>query len=446
MKASTRYKSFESIYRVDKESKIKYWFFGILFLLLAFLFLPWTQNIKSKGTVTSLFQENRPQELNSPIPGKITKWYVREGDEVKKGDTLLLLSEIKNDYLDPNLLLRTKEQLAAKREAVKFYENKIIAYDNQIEALENSRELKVAQLKNKNNQLKNKLEAEKAEYQAALNDLELSKDQYERQEKMFKDGLVSQTDLQKRNVKYQNALSKKLSIENKIEQTKQEIENNKIEQNSALQEYFEKINKTSSDRFQTLSQVSTSIGELSKLENTLSNYMIRNSMYAILAPQDGQIVQSKKSGIGEIVKEGERIVTIVPTRLDYAVEMYVKPIDLPLLQVGQKVRFVFDGFPSIVFSGWPESSYGTFGGEVVAIENSMTKAGMFRVLVKEDSKDKKWPKELRIGSGAQAITLLNDVPIWYELWRNVNGFPADFYVGNSASEKGQEKKATEDKK
>ncbi len=446
MKTGTRYKSFESIYRVDKESKIKYWFFGILFLLLAFLFLPWTQNIKSKGAVTSLFQENRPQELNSPIPGKITKWYVREGDEVKKGDTLLLLSEIKNDFLDPNLLLRTKEQLAAKREAVKFYENKIIAYDNQIEALENSRELKVAQLKNKNNQLKNKLEAEKAEYQAALNDLELSKDQYERQEKMFKDGLVSQTDLQKRNVKYQNALSKKLSIENKIEQTKQEIESNKIEQNSALQEYFEKINKTSSDRFQTLSQVSTSIGELSKLENTLSNYMIRNSMYAILAPQDGQIVQSKKSGIGEIVKEGERIVTIVPTRLDYAVEMYVKPIDLPLLQVGQKVRFVFDGFPSIVFSGWPESSYGTFGGEIVAIENSMTKSGMFRVLVKEDSKDKKWPKELRIGSGAQAITLLNDVPIWYELWRNVNGFPADFYVGNSSTEKSQEKKSTEDKK
>lgn len=446
MKTETRYKSFGSIYRVDKESKIKYWFFGILFLLLAFLFLPWTQNIKSKGTVTSLFQENRPQELNSPIPGKITKWYVREGAEVKKSDTLLLLSEIKSDYLDPNLLLRTKEQLAAKREAVKFYENKIIAYDNQIEALENSRELKVAQLKNKSNQLKNKLEAEKAEYQAALNDLELSKDQYERQKKMYKDGLVSQTDLQKRNVKYQNTLSKKLSIENKIEQTKQEIENNKIEQNSALQEYFEKISKTSSDRFQTLSQVSTSIAELSKLENTLSNYMIRNSMYAILAPQDGQIVQSKKSGIGEIVKEGERIVTIVPTRMDYAVEMYVKPIDLPLLQVGQKVRFVFDGFPSIVFSGWPESSYGTFGGEVVAIENSMTKAGTFRVLVKEDSKDKKWPKELRIGSGAQAITLLNDVPIWYELWRNVNGFPPDFYLGNSTSEKSQGIKETEDKK
>jgi adhesin transport system membrane fusion protein len=23
--------------------------------------------------------------------------------------------------------------------------------------------------------------------------------------------------------------------------------------------------------------------------------------------------------------------------------------------------------------------------------------------------------------------LLSDVPIWYELWRNINGFPPDYY-------------------
>jgi adhesin transport system membrane fusion protein len=34
---------------------------------------------------------------------------------------------------------------------------------------------------------------------------------------------------------------------------------------------------------------------------------------------------------------------------------------------------------------------------------------------------------LRVGGGAYAMLLLNDVPIWYELWRNVNGFPPDFY-------------------
>ena len=164
-------------------------------------------------------------------------------------------------------------------------------------------------------------------------------------------------------------------------------------------------------------------------------------MYVILAPQNGQVVQSKSAGIGEVIKEGERIITIVPGDAQLAVEMYVRPIDLPLIAKGQKLRFVFDGFPSIVFSGWPQSSYGTFGGEVVAIENTINKKGMFRVLVKEDSLDRKWPKELRIGSGAQAITLLKDVQIWYELWRNVNGFPPDYYVTEGEVKSDNDKKA-----
>ena len=62
----------------------------------------------------------------------------------------------------------------------------------------------------------------------------------------------------------------------------------------------------------------------------------------------------------------------MPNRLDYAVEMYVRPVDLPLINIGQKVRFMFDGFPAIVFSGWPDNSYGTFGGKVVAYESSIS--------------------------------------------------------------------------
>ena len=150
-------------------------------------------------------------------------------------------------------------------------------------------------------------------------------------------------------------------------------------------------------------------------------------MYIITAPQDGQIVQAKKSGIGEILKEGEQLMVIVPTKINYAVEMYVRPIDLPLINIGNKVRFMFDGFPAIVFSGWPEGSYGTFGGKVVAYENTISSNGKFRVLVAEDTTDQKWPTQLKIGSGAQGIALIKDVPIWYELWRNINGFPPDYY-------------------
>jgi multidrug resistance efflux pump len=179
---------------------------------------------------------------------------------------------------------------------------------------------------------------------------------------------------------------------------------------------------------------------VAKLQNQVSNYTIRNGMYIILAPQDGQIVQANKSGIGEILKDGEAISYIVPNRINYAVEMFIRPVDLPLIHIGQKVRFMFDGFPAIVFSGWPQHSYGTFSGKIVALENSISANGSFRVLVAEDSTDKKWPPQLKIGSGAQGITLLKDVPIWYELWRNINGFPPDYYQYKESTVTNKEKK------
>ena len=57
----------------------------------------------------------------------------------------------------------------------------------------------------------------------------------------------------------------------------------------------------------------------------------------------------------------------------------------------------------------------------------MGENGMFRILVEEDKTDKPWPTQLKIGTGVQGIALLNNVPVWYELWRNINGFPPDFY-------------------
>ena len=426
--------SYKIIYRSEKESKVRHWFIGIMLFLLLFLFLPWTQNIKATGNITTLRQEQRPQDIVSPIPGKIVKWWVKEGDLVKKGDTILLLSEIKEDYLDPNLVERTQQQVDAKKGSIEYYKGKASAADVQKIALANSRKFKIEQLGNKLSQLHSKLLAEQAELQAAINEQSLATDQYTRQQKMYAEGLVSQTQLQQRSVASQNATAKKISVENKIAQTRQEITNTRIEQSSTEQEYAEKISKTEGEKFQSLSMIATGEGDVAKLQNQVANYTIRNGMYILLAPQNGQIVQAKKAGIGEIVKDGERITVIVPEKIDFAVEMYIRPIDLPLITIGQKVRFTFDGFPAIVFSGWPNNSYGTFGGKIITYENYISTNGLFRVLVSPDIKDRIWPLELKLGSGAQGIALLKDVPVWYELWRNINGFPPDYYKPKGKTE------------
>lgn len=424
-------KSLENIYHINKKSNVAKWF---LFTFLAFvfiMFLPWTQNIKTQGNVNTLFQEQRPQKLNSPIPGRIIKWYVKNGDVVKKGDTILQISEIKDDYLDPLLVERTQEQVQAKKGVRDYYNAKISTTENQIAAITAAKDLKLNQIKIKIAQLQNKLKAEQAELTAVNNELKIAQDQLNRQNKMYEEGLVSLTQLQQRNVSYQNALAKKTSAENKLAQTQQEITAQNIEQNAVIQEYTEKISKTEGDRFQSMGQVAGSTGDIAKLENQVATYKVRKGLYYILATQDGQITQLTKAGIGEIVKDAETIGIIVPKNIDYIAEIYVKPVDLPLIRENQKVMLTFDGFPAIVFSGWPNSSYGTFSGKIIAIENSISENGLFKAIVAEDKTQKRWPPNMKIGTGASGIAILNDVPIWYEIWRNINGFPPDYYQVNT---------------
>jgi multidrug resistance efflux pump len=279
------------------------------------------------------------------------------------------------------------------------------------------------------------VQADSAEAAAANNDFTIGSKQYGRQKAMYDSGLVSLTQLEIRNQQFQNALAKKISVENKLANSKQDLIINKIEMSALQQENVEKVAKAQGDQYQSLTQIASGEADVAKLESQYASYSIRNGMYYILASQSGQIINAQKAGIGEYVKDGDMIAEIVPDQIEYAVEMFVQPLELPLIAKGQKVRFLFDGFPAIVFSGWPKSSSGTCGGEIVAVENNVSANGKFRVLVKEDAADKPWPKELKVGAGANGITLLKDVMVWYELWRNINGFPPEYYKKEEPDQK-----------
>lgn len=442
---TTGFNAYNFVYRQEKQSSIRYWLVGLLAVFILLLFLPWTQNIRARGNVTAWRQEDRPQEINSIIGGRIVKWYVKEGDFVQKGDTLAQLAEVKVDYLDPELVGRTREQLEAKEMTVDYYSSKVQTAESQIGALQNALSIKLNQVQNKTRQQRVKVESDSMEMVAATNDFQIASKQLTRQKTMFDSGLVSLTQYEQRNQAFQNAQAKRISAENKFLASKQELGILNLELSGLQQEYSEKISKAEGDRFQSLSQIATGRGDIAKLQNQYASYSIRNGMYYIMAPQDGQIIRATKSGIGEIVKEGEMLVHIVPNDIQYAVEMYVRPVDLPLVNKGQTVRFMFDGFPAIVFSGWPQASYGLFSGEVVAVESDVSTNGLFKVLVTEQPGERPWPRELKMGTGANGIALLKNVPVWYELWRNINSFPPDYYKpsvsatgqvkGNKANEK-----------
>ncbi len=433
--------SYKKIYRVDKHSSVKRWLIAISIICFIVMFLPWTQNIKASGSITTLKQEDRPQELNTVLSGSIVKWYVKEGDYVKKGDTILQLGEVKVDYFDPELLNRTQQQLQSKKQSAEGYKNKAQTANTQITAQQQAQELKLSMIDNKIKQQVFKIISDSNDVVAYNNELNIYKRQLDAGKIMLDSGAISLVDFEKRRANYQNGFAKKIGAENKLAQARQELINYRIEKNSVVQEYVDKISKTEGDKYSSLANLATAEADIAKLQNVYANYDIRNKLYYIIAPQNGQVIKAKKAGIGEFVKEGEMMVQIVPINTHYAVEMFVEPMDLPLVHVGEKVRFIFDGFPAIVFSGWPNSSYGTFCGKIAAVETNISSNGKFRVLVAEDSSNnqKPWPQNLKIGGGAKGIALLKDVKVGYELWRNINGFPPEYYKPKTDVKQKEEK-------
>lgn len=399
----------------------------ILLVGLVMMFLPWTQNIRAKGYVTALQPNQRPQTIHSIIPGRIEKWFVSEGDFVKKGDTVVFISEVKEEYLDPDLLERTEQQVKAKELTVSSYMEKVKALDNQVDALISNKKLKYQQAQNKLKQAFLKVQSDSIALQAAETDYTIAQRQQDRIEGLYKDGIKSLTELEQKRLKVQETLSKKIGAENKLLTSKNEVLNAEMELGAIDAEYNDKIAKAKSEKFTALSSMYDAEAIVTKLQNQYMNYSIRSGMYFITAPQDGYITKAIKSGVGETIKEGSEIVSIMPADYQLAVSMYIEPIDLPLMNKGQQVRIQFDGWPAIVFSGWPNSSYGTFAGKVVAIDNFISPNGKYRVLVAPDESDHKWPKGVKVGAGAKTITLLKDVRIWFELWRKLNGFPPNFY-------------------
>ncbi|MEY3645212.1 MAG: hypothetical protein RLZZ207_1910 [Bacteroidota bacterium] len=407
-----------------KRLKILVWVIVVFFLML---FLPWTQNIRSKGLVTALRPDQRPQTIHSIISGRIEKWYVAEGDYVAAGDTILRISEIKDEYFDPLLLPRTQQQVDAKASAAESYGEKVGALENQISALEQNNILKLQQARNNLKIAELKVQSDSMELVQAKVNYDIGKYQLDRAEQLLKEGLISVTTFEGRKLKFQEVQAKLIGSENKFLSSKNEFITSRIDLSAIDNEFKDKLAKAQSDKFTALSSQFDAEATVTKLENQYSNYEQRAQYRYILAPQNGYIAKAIQVGIGETIKEGAEIVNIVPADAELAVEMYVQPVDLPLVKPGNKVRFIFDGWPAIVFSGWPQLSNGTFGGVVIAIDQFAGPTNQYRVLVTEDPEEEAWPDLLRMGSGAEGIALFNDVPVWYEIWRQLNGFPADYY-------------------
>ncbi len=423
----TKYKSFDLL---GKKSVSNYMLKILVVLgviMVASMFLPWTQNVRSKGYVTTVNPYDRPQNIQALLGGRVEQWYVKEGQSVNVGDTILKISEVKEEYLDPEILDRTQGQITAKTESAAAYLQKSQNLREQYDALKKGLAAKLEQNDLKIKQIQFKITSDSMNLVAARAKLDIAVAQLKRIDTLYTQGIKSLTDLEAKRLSQQESAAKVTALENKINAFRNDLKNLQVNKTTIQNDYLNKMAKSESDRMSALSNMYDSQANVDKLQSSFNSYSVRQQNYIITSPIDGIVTKALQSGIGEIIKAGDKIVSIVPDTYELGVEMYVEPMDMPLLAKGQRVMVQFDGWPAIVFSGWPNSSYGTFVGQIFAIDQFISDNGKYRIMIQQDPNENPWPEQVRIGGGANTITLLKDVSVGYELWRQLNGFPPDYY-------------------
>jgi multidrug resistance efflux pump len=373
---------------------------GVILTLVGFIIIlivaPWIQNVAGSGIVTSFSPDQRPQTLDALIDGRIEKWYVQEGDYVKKGDTIVVLRDIDTKFLDP-----------------KFQERQQVIRDNEV----GEAELEVLMAKRKVLQAEQKLLQADALVINANIDAKTARTRYERAESLFAQGLAS----------------------------KREVETNLLSLQKAINDSIKALTGLEIER-RELANANTELGAKKRLANSkiakadleLGNVSSRRDFGVMLSPIDGYITRIIQVGDGQAVKKNDKLAVIVPETQDIAAEIFVGSLDAAIIDTGRKVRLQFAGFPAIQApgGGFPDFALGTFGGIVKVVDAVDDGDGKYRVLVVPDTTDKPWPTRgyLRQGTEATGWVLLNEVPLGYEFWRLLNGFPPIIPVKAGKSE------------
>ncbi|TAE21162.1 MAG: HlyD family efflux transporter periplasmic adaptor subunit [Candidatus Kapaibacterium sp.] len=362
---------------------------GLVLLLAAFLvFVPWQQNITGSGKITSFVPGVRPQTIDAPITARIVKWFINEGMLVKAGDTLAILQDLNVSFMDEDFL-----------DKIETVRDKTIAAQNN--AIETAR-MRTLQARQRELASKAGLDNAKIEIQTA-------RVRMRRADDLTKEGLAAQRDLETAMLNLQKAQADSIRSETALEAAKRDVEAARNDESRVVQQADALIMET---------------------ELRVANARMRGGASVILSPVDGYVVNIAEVGAGQTVKDGEVLAQIVPQAgaLDQAVAVMISSRDAAILDIGRPVRLQFSGFPAFVFNpGWQNFTINTFGGRVAVVDAVDDGNGYYRVLIIPDSTQAqgKWPeaKYLRQGTPASAWILLNEVPVGFEIWRQLNGFP-----------------------
>ncbi len=405
----------------------------LMFILFAAIvsFVPWTQTITVQGQLSAYSPTERPQEIHAQINGSIRSWQVNEGMMVKKGELILELEDVNPQFLAQDLLQRLdqsrqalEERRQAALEGATILDEQLKEMSKLTQAATSSAGARVFEAEHKVQSAEQRVAAAKvAEETAALN--------LERSRLLEADGLLSRRELE---LATQSAIAADAEVKaaeaflREGQQAQRALMHNREHIDAEL---VQRLLETRSQRASALGEAAKASKELADVELTRSNALQRRVASRVVAPLDGTVVRLNRIGPGEIVHPGDLLFTIVPGQASPAVEMWANSIDAPLLRPGRSVRLLFHGVPAIPLPAWPELMAGTYDGKIQVVDQSASANRKFRLWVVPETTRREWPPQHHVRQGTEVMgwVILNRVPLWYEIWRRVNLFPADYESG-----------------
>lgn len=380
-------------------------------LMLGLLVLPWQQFVQGAGRVVAFDPLERSITVEAPLSGRVQRAHVVEGKAVRQGDVLFEL--VDNDV---DLLANLHQQRGAAEARREAAEARVAALTAQLAELQRALPLAI--------------EAAKTRLDAARFASVTAAQQFERIRSLFSNrrGLASQRD-------YELALLERDRTAAEEARADAELKRAEADLNASLSSATALRDSARAD-----------LGAARQALVSVDIQINQTGMQKVTAPRDG-IVFRVQATEGTFLKAGSPLCTVIPETDNRMVELWLSGNDMPLVQAretdaggnvtrrGSPVRLQFEGWPAIQFVGWPSAAIGTFGGEVVLIDPTDNGKGRFRVLVAEDpdtirrrsgdTQVHRWPGDrwLRQGVRANGWVLLQRVPLWFEVWRQMNGFP-----------------------
>lgn len=98
-------------------------------------------------------------------------------------------------------------------------------------------------------------------------------------------------------------------------------------------------------RRQTLEELSRVGPELARVEEQLAKAARLDSLTVLRAPRDGTVLEVARRAPGSLMREGEPVVTLVPTGVPLIAEVSLASADIGRLRPGDRVVIKIDSFP-----------------------------------------------------------------------------------------------------